>query len=217
MQFLLKSIIKGTGFPPNYVDSYSEVDFARTVVMQNALLVRTVISDQNQFKEILTDIVRKLYRNEFGNIYEDKNELEETISKIRVEFSIPVSLNITNINEQINNASQSVDFIVNAYFSDETSGGMGEDPSEVDLTPLIKTEFKKNVIRDLLPALNWGKYDKMYSEAKLKVTEDTLKQNSFKTTEDIQKDSMGGGMDDMSGMDSGMEGGEDMPGMDEEF
>lgn len=204
-QFLLKSIIKGTGYPPNYVDSYAEVDFARTVVMQNTFLCKKIISDQNQFSVSLTETVRKLFINEYKGDY-DEGEIESIANDLKVVFPKPVSLNISNVNEQINNASQEIDFIMADYFPDDQNTGMeDEDVQETKRKTEVKKEFKKRITRDILPSINWDKYDEILRDCEIYVNGENLKSDAQKTEDEIANENMSGQSDgndeDLDGVD----------------
>ena len=195
--FLLKSVIKGTGFPANYVDSYNEVDFARTVIMQNQLLVRRVVSDQEWFEEPMTDFIRRVYECEYERKNEtsqtedkkDYNELQEIVNAIYVEYPTPISLNLGNINEQISTASQTTDFIVSNYISDD----------EADEEKLkLKAKFKKKVNEKLVPGLNWEEFDELFEDTEKEMKEQTFKDNMNPKKEEEfgdegMDDDMGGG------------------------
>ena len=192
--YLLKSVIKGTGFPANYVDSYNEVDFARTVIMQNQLLVRRVVSDQEWFAEPMTQLIRRIYECEYERINEtsesddkkDFNELQEIVNAIYVEYPVPISLNLGNINEQISTASQTTDFIVSNYIPDDES-----DEEKLKL----KAKFKKKVNEKLVPGLAWNEFDDLFEETERDMKEEKLK-NDMNPSQDE-------GFGDDEGMDEG--------------
>ena len=75
MEKLLKSAIIGTGVPYNYIDATNEIDFARSLSMQNQGFVKKVVNYQQVFSRFFTKIIRKMYKYEFGidDIDETKN------------------------------------------------------------------------------------------------------------------------------------------------
>jgi len=159
MQNLLKSIVSGTNTPFNYIDVSADVDFARSLAMQNNTFVRSVISHQKEVSDFYTSLFKALYENEYPDetvdsttTSNDKKEAK-TISvdtdKIKVVLQAPVYLNISTLNDQISNASTTVDYVVSNYYSDS------DDEAK-------KNEFKRQVTRDLLPHMNWDKYDAIY-------------------------------------------------------
>ncbi|PTU25707.1 hypothetical protein DA469_22365 [Bacillus subtilis] len=104
LQFLLKSAVNGTGVPANYIDASQDVDFARSLVMQNSTFVRTIVSDQASFSESFSELIRILYRNEYhlnDNRKDKDNEKKKKdsqdyidVNDIEVLFPPPISLNL---------------------------------------------------------------------------------------------------------------------------
>jgi hypothetical protein len=193
LQFLLKSAIGGTGVPVNYIDATQEVDFARTLAMQNSTFVRTIVSDQATLSESFSKLVRILYKNEYmSDIKEDKEGKKEGDNKkladyqnidlddIHVVFPAPISLNLTNVNDQINNSSQTLDFITGIYV----------DENDVDSSNK-KLKFRQKVVRELLPNIDWDKMDKLFEESEMDSTEESLHTND--TDEGGMGDDEGGG------------------------
>ena len=219
-EFLLKSVIKGTGFPANYIDSSNDVDFARTVIMQNQLLVRKVVSDQESFSESMTELVRRVYQFEYESINEDNHESvsnvlesenniedinneieedklethninEEIINNLEVVYSPPVALNLSNINEQINSATQTLDFVMASYF---------EEQDDTEEAKIKKLKFKRKAVEVLVPSIDFDKFDELFEKAGLETKEELLLQKTLKKDEDDYDDfgDYGGG-DDFGG------------------
>ena len=203
LDYLLKSVIKGTGFPSNYVDESQNVDFARTVIMQNQFLVRKIVSDQEYFQKSMTDFIKKIYANEF-RVYvnrtqeeekeykkqqsssKEKNEelgsYDEIYNALEIQYPTPVSLNLTNINEQISNAMQASDFIISNYIDEN-------DTLDTDL-PKLKLKMKKKISQQLIPSIDWEMYDDLFDQCKKEMTEEKIKEK-MKPTENEE------GMDDI--------------------
>lgn len=227
MDNLLKSVIKGTGFPANYIDATNDVDFARTVIMQNQLLVRKVINDQKTFGLSMTEFVKKIYKYEYEVISnkdrkkeEDKDKKavfidkknddihtlnEEIINNMEVKYSVPVTLNLSNTNDQISNASQTMDYIVSGYFDQDSAAE--ENPEQ----KLLRQTFKRKVMQELTPSIDFDKYDKLFEDAKLESKEKILLQNTVKKQDDFGDDfggddDFGGGNDFGGGSDQGNNG-----------
>ncbi|WCS68253.1 hypothetical protein Goe21_01430 [Bacillus phage vB_BsuM-Goe21] len=176
LQFLLKSAVNGTGVPANYIDASQDVDFARSLVMQNSTFVRTIVSDQASFSESFSELIRILYRNEYhlndnrkdkdnGKKKKDSQDYID-VNDIEVLFPPPISLNLTNINDQISNASQTVDFITSSYID------------ETDADTSKKTSFKKKIVRQMIPNIDWDLMDRLYEDALMDSTENALKTNN---------------------------------------
>jgi hypothetical protein len=183
LQNLLRSAIGGTGLPMNYVDASQEVDFSRSLAMQNSTFVRTIVSDQASLAPAFSKMIRILYRNEYLHDIEDKKKKNDDqnviLDEIKVRFPAPISLNLTNVNDQISNSMQTVDFITSAYI-DDTDGDTS-----------MKLEFKKQVVREFLPNIDWDLMDSLYDKAQMNKTKETLKQDT--PTGDGSDLSLGGG------------------------
>lgn len=188
--YLLKSVIKGTGFPSNYIDASNDVDFARTVIMQNQLLVRKIVSDQEVFSETMTNFIKKIYQYEYEKTYKDNNEdnnvkeqetlLQEIVNNLEVKYNPPVTLNLNNINDQINNASQTLDFILQSYFEDQQ-----EENKEDKATRL---NFRRKIVERLIPSIDFEEYDELFEKAKMEAKEDILlKKTLSKQEEDFNE------------------------------
>ena len=185
LNFLLRGIIKGTGFPANYIDATNEVDFAKTVVMQNAIFVRSLVSDQEDFEEQFTSLIRKLYINEFDD-GTNSDDIRDQAEGLNVIFPRPRILNLTNINDHISTASQTIDFLTATYIDDASS-----EPDDAK----TKLEFKRSIAKEVIPSLDWDKIDKLFKDAQSKVKEKKL---SDKVNTPV--DAAGGEDMDMGGM-----------------
>ena len=196
LDFLLKSVIKGTGFPSNYIDESQAVDFARTVIMQNQLLVRKIVSDQETFQKSMTQLIKKLYENEFERTFNSDNNknksntndniasFNDILNAIEVVYPTPITLNLTNINEQISNASQAADFIISNYIDEN-------DINDNNINKK-KLKMKQKVNRQLLPSLDWDLFDDLYKEVESEIKEETLKEKSKPSNENENNDELDG-------------------------
>lgn len=217
MEKLLKSAIIGTGVPYNYIDATNEIDFARSLSMQNQGFVKKVVNYQQVFSRFFTKIIRKMYKYEFGidDIDETKNnKLKEIkiknkkrgkkskkdddadshssmidIEKIEIVFPEPVLLNVTTNNEQIEATNTTIEYITEIYVD-------ANDENADD----IKRRFKKELARSVyMKNLDWEAIDKAYD----KMQEDSIEE---KLLEKISKASQGSGeegTDDAGSEDDG--------------
>ena len=163
-QYLLKSIISGMDIPGNYIDATMDVDFARSLSMQNSTFVRNIINYQGDFGEFFTEVIQHLYKNEFckqnfakNNKNKDLYETElDNANNISIKFPVPVYLNLTNINDQIGNASSTIDFLVSLYFPEGSTEENVED---------LKTRFKQSIAKDyFLTTMEWDLFNKIYTD-----------------------------------------------------
>ena len=217
MEKLLKSAIIGTGVPYNYIDATNEIDFARSLSMQNQGFVKKVVNYQQVFSRFFTKIIRKMYKYEFGidDIDETKNnKLKEIkiknkkrgkkskkdddadshssmidIEKIEIVFPEPVLLNVTTNNEQIEATNTTIEYITEMYVD-------ANDENADD----IKRRFKKELARSVyMKNLDWEAIDKAYD----KMQEDSIEE---KLLDKINKASQGSGeegTDDAGSEDDG--------------
>ena len=221
MEKLLKSAIIGTGVPYNYIDATNEIDFARSLSMQNQGFVKKVVNYQQVFSRFFTKVIRKMYKYEFGidDIDETKNnKLKEIkiknkkrgkkskkdddadshssmidIEKIEIVFPEPVLLNVTTNNEQIEATNTTIEYITEMYVD-------ANDENADD----IKRRFKKELARSVyMKNLDWEAIDKAYD----KMQEDSIEE---KLLDKINKASHGSGeegTDDSVSDDDGGGGG----------
>jgi len=167
---LLKSAISGTGVPANYIEDIAQVDYARTLAMQNQGFVRSIIGYQGDFGEYYSDIIRKLYINEF--ISENDKENNINVDEIFIKFPPPIYLNLTTVNDQIGNTSSTIDFLVNLYFPENS------EDKNIDEK---KLEFRKELIsKYFLPTMDWNLYDKTFEDVELKVEGNTIENKKIK-------------------------------------
>jgi hypothetical protein len=217
IEYLLKTMISGMGIPPEYLSYAEQTEFARSLGMMNGKFVRTIIVYQKVFGEQFTKLFRILYKNEFLDDYTlkqkkqtlkkkkiknkgeigtvDTKEEKEAVDKetkianneqfnlnnLEVRFPSPQSLNMTALNEQISNSQQVIEFLVASLV----------DPNNQELTESVKREITKEV----LSSFDWSKYEDIVDQAKIKLTEDKIKQASVQTGEgEDMSGGMGGGM-----------------------
>lgn len=166
---LLKSAVSGTGVPESYIDETHNVEFARTLAMQNQAFVRSIVCYQSDFSEYYSKIMQKLYYNEYMindetnnvnlSIHNKKKNRDSTIdlNDIKVKFNPPIYLNLTSTNDQISNASTTIDFIISVYINDEDEDAV-----------VKKLEFKKALAEQyFLPTMDWESFNRIYEENKI--------------------------------------------------
>ncbi|PTU25706.1 hypothetical protein DA469_22360 [Bacillus subtilis] len=85
---------------------------------------------------------------------------------LKYYFHLQYLLICTNINDQISNASQTVDFITSSYID------------ETDADTSKKTSFKKKIVRQMIPNIDWDLMDRLYEDALMDSTENALKTNN---------------------------------------
>lgn len=186
---LLKQAVAGTGVPESFIDAERDTDYARSLVMQNNIFVRKVINYQTTVSNWLTEIIQELYKIEFkneinsyekgsGNKKDDDDSNQELVKfidpdKIKIYFPAPKFLQLQNDSDQFQSVQTRTEFIVNTYFDENDSS---DDPKNA----AIKAEFKRTVIKDELPNMDWEKYDKFLEDAKVNINENKLEDDTAK-------------------------------------
>lgn len=175
LQYLLKSIISGIGVPATYTDASNDIDFSRSLVMQNSTFVREIVSKQGDGQEFLTEVVRTLYEFEFGS--EDIPSFD--ITKLKVTFPTPEFLNVSNINEQIGNHSNTIEFIMSTYFDQNSS-----DPSEEKK----KHVFKREVTKKLVTSIDWDEFDDILDKVEKTINKEDLEKEEVEDDDSFSSD-----------------------------
>jgi hypothetical protein len=180
-QMLLKSIITGMNVPYNYIDSTQEIDFARSLTMTNNPFVRAIINDQEEFGNFYSKIIRELYKNEFVKETGGKKKrvsrktknayLNIAIDNLELRFPTPIYLVLGNMNEQIQNAQQTAEFITTTYYPDDPTGqSIDAYQNEVNKANFRKELYKKH----LLPSLEWDSFDEIYKKVSQNAIENAI-------------------------------------------
>ena len=156
LDWLRKSMMNGMYIPSNLIDSMVEVDYARTLSAQNANFVRSVVQYQMHLQKDFSNLIRKLYKNEYRfNDDGTSNELEKIdVDKIEVTFPSPASLNMTNMQEQINTASAMADELSLILVPAKQDG------STDDLRMRVKAE----VFKKFFPGFDYAFFEEMINK-----------------------------------------------------
>jgi hypothetical protein len=156
LNWLSNNIFSGIGLPSAYLTEVDNVDFAKSLAMQNSRFIRDIVSEQVLFGFGYSELLRKLYMKEHGS--ELKGQLKKVsvernkekssihllnIESIEIKFPPPVSLNMTNMNDQINNLTTLVESL---------SDVIDVKPEDKDVATPI---FKREMYKKYLPNLNW--------------------------------------------------------------
>jgi hypothetical protein len=177
LDWLRKSMMNGMYIPSNLIDSMVEVDYARTLSAQNANFVRSVVQYQMHLQKDFSNLIRKLYKNEYRfNDDGTSNELEKIdIDKIEVTFPSPASLNMTNMQEQINTASTMADELSLILVPAQQDG------STDDLRMRVKAE----VFKKFFPGFDYAFFEDMiHKELAISSARDTVKEKMLNGGQD---------------------------------
>ena len=167
VEYLKNSMMSGMGVPTNLIDVTSEVDYARSISAMNANFVRSVIKYQKKLTPSFTRMYQMLYRNEYR--FNNNKEIDSDnidLSAIRVQFPSPATLAMTNISDRITAADQNADFIASQIIPIKTDGS----------TEDLRVKLKTMIIKDMLPSIDWERYEGMVNEMKRDLVEEKLDQ-----------------------------------------
>lgn len=212
MDKLKRSVISGIGVPYNYIDATNDIDFARSLSMQNQGFVKKIIYYQQIFGRYFTKVIRKIYEYEFGKTEHDKardsklaaqqknkagkkttsTELDRDLlidpENIEIVFPEPVFLNVTTSNEQIDATNNTIEYVSGLYLQEEAT----EDE---------KNHFKRVLAREVfLKHLDWDRYDDAFRTFKKEMNENKIKEELTKAN---SGDDTEGSDDTSSSSDSG--------------
>ena len=151
LNWLSNNIFSGIGLPSAYLTEVENIDFAKTLAMQNSRFIRDIVSEQVRFGFGYSELLKKLYKMEYrGTATEEQDKDDKKsalhlldVETIEVRFPSPVSLNMTNMNDQINNLNTLIDALT------EVIEVKAEDKDAA--TPI----FKREMYKKYLPNLNW--------------------------------------------------------------
>jgi hypothetical protein len=159
LEFLRTSMMTGIGVPRTLIDETVQTDFARTLSARNANFVRSIIQYQRKLTLPFTKILRRLYKHEYaysGNQVSNNSQLVNE-NDISVSFPSPATLNMTNIADQIQIADANASFAVDQMVFSDPTGSNDEK----------RMKLKAKIIRELLPAIDWDKYDDFLKEIEI--------------------------------------------------
>lgn len=158
LNWLSNNIFSGIGLPSAYLTEVENIDFAKTLAMQNARFIRDIVSEQTIFGYGYSELLKKLYLKEFGDSEGEESGLKLfNIETIEVKFPSPAALNMTNLNDQIGN----LETLVNSI------GDVLDIPaaSKDAAIPI----FKREMYRKYLPNLDWEEIDEILRKVKRKI------------------------------------------------
>jgi hypothetical protein len=163
LEYLKKTMISGMGIPASFLQYSDEMEFARSVSMMNGMFLRTIVGLQKSLGENFSNVYRKLYRNEYGELekLDDEEEFVVDYNSIEVRFPSPASLNMTNMADQISNTQTIIDTVVNTLM-----GSSGDDAKRDKVT--------REVTKKYLPNFEWDFFESLLNETTVEDVESKL-------------------------------------------
>lgn len=178
LEYLKKTMISGMGIPASFLTYADEMEFARSVSMMNGMFLRTIIGFQKILGGSFSNIYRKLYKNEHQDL-EDRDAEDESVvidyEAIEVRFPPPSSLNMTNLNDQINNISGIADYITNIV-----AGAAGADA--------VRDKVARGIAKKYLPNVEWDYFENLLQDVSVDDVEEKLKKGGSSDDTDVEGD-----------------------------
>ena len=154
LEFLKKAMISGTGVPEAYLGIMKEVDFARSLSMQNGNFARKVVRSQDQLKACYKWYIYCLVKMRDTSI-------QLSVEDIDVQFAPPVSINNENLSNIVNSTSTFINSVV--------EGIAGDKASEPKYGLL-----KMKLFREYLPQVPWDRVEQMLFDIDIELQKDAI-------------------------------------------
>ena len=131
MERLQEMAINSTDVPLELIQARQSVDYALQLTMTNSKFLRKVFNYQGRFGVFLSTLITKLYNSEYMENCD-----------INVKLPPPMFLNITNVNQLMDNTNAMVENIINIYMGQNDQDGVKRDV----FTKNLKLHYLKSYI-----------------------------------------------------------------------
>jgi len=169
--------------PASFLTEVDNVDFAKSLSMQNSRFLRDIVSDQKILSSGYTELIRRIYYHNYkvneqkdidSNIKVDNSDtstiaadiLDFDFENIDIKFPSPSSLNLTNLTDQISNATSVVETIVANLPMD----GISEEQK-----PEFEAEFKSRLMAQYVPTMDWSGIEEIVKDIKHDLVSKSIK------------------------------------------
>ncbi|WP_368880306.1 hypothetical protein [Proteus mirabilis] len=203
VKWLGDNIYTGMGVPSSFVSEVENVEFAKTLSMQNGRWLRDIIADQAILGRAYTDLVRLIYFLEYrvGELEEKDEDTKPgvnrdmsselktfDISAISIRFPSPSSLNLTNLVDQMSNVKTYID-----GFDDilDVSAFANGTPINEDAETSIQKRFKLAMTKRLIPNIDWEAFESTMTEVMTDFIRDEVKNSATKKENEESSESGG--------------------------
>jgi hypothetical protein len=214
LSWLSNNIFSGIGLPAAYLTEVENIDFAKSLSMQNSRFLRDCIAEQSILSRGFTELIRKIYALEYSEnatapkvkkgkkkVAKENEESESEDNSLNdvdavgaeellINLPAPAALALVNISEQLGNAANVIEAIA-PYLPQLLSVG----PDDLEkVTNLIKSKLA----RKLVTSLDWDGFDEIATQAIAEYTESQI-ENAIKTAGAVDTDTdinADGGLDD---------------------
>lgn len=159
LTWLSNNIFSGIGLPAAYLTEVENIDFAKSLSMQNSRFLRDCIAEQAILSNGFTELIRKIYAIESSppksganSDSEDDGSAERYVSpdRLSIIFPAPAALSLINIGDQLSSAGNIIDTLVNNL-----------DLSDIkdENRDAIKDMIKSKIMRRNVSSFNWQTFD----------------------------------------------------------
>ena len=162
MEMLKNAYILATGVPAAIINYLNEADFAKTVEQNNTKFNGRVVNYQLDFNRDITEWYKKIMRW-------STNIPENIIECFSFILQPPKATVLNTKSELIGQFNNMADFLVQICYDDPNASMNAE-----SLNKEIR-EFKKLLVKDLLPMIDFDNIEKLMEKAKINVTLESLK------------------------------------------
>lgn len=161
MNMLEEMAVNSTDVPLEIIQARQSADYAIQLTMSNSKFLRKVYNRQAKYQTFLSPFITRLYNCE----YNANDELD-------VQLAPPMFLNITNVNQVINNTKDYVNSMLETELADE------EDE-------MFKTMYTKDLISYYLSSyIDVSKHEDIKKRARIKAAIKRKEDNTSETTEE---------------------------------
>ena len=187
LNWLSNNIFSGMGIPSAYLTEVENIDFAKTLSMQNTRFIRDIVAEQTITGEGYTNIIQMLFNIEFKSLSDNENNedsnSEQTSNKkdktntnidilslinpadIEVRFPSPMSLNMTNLTDQTSNLNSLIDSFADNIDWENTDAEKA------------KLRLKTEMFKQYIPNIDWETIDLLVSKIKVDLNKQKIKDN----------------------------------------
>ena len=126
-----------------------------------------IIKYQKKFTEPFTKLYRRLYEYEYRFTDNSESELLDFIDlrDIKISFPSPATLNMSNLTDQIQVVDGNAEFIASTLIPPLPDGS----------NETSRLKLKSEIVKDLIPGINWEKYEDLREDMKIAAISDDIK------------------------------------------
>ena len=190
LNWLSSNIFSGMGIPSAFVNELENIDFAKTLSMQNGRFLRDIIVEQGVVGRGLTEAIRRLYSIEVEGLEKEaskgENDTDESdtgkkiaLEDIEVVLPPPSTLSLMTISESISTASSVMEQLTESIDLTEYPEDSRED---------IRVIIKQRLIREYTTSFDWTFLDDVVSEIKIDLKEGKFKGIKFDEEPEVEEE-----------------------------